>query len=154
MRTCIILALAVAVLSSVPVYAGGAHKGACKGDVGAEAAKMASHGWLGIEKEQNASGAYVVKAVVPGSPAEKAGFQKGDVLVAMNGIRLADDNMEALKAAKKDLAVGKQVAYTVQRGGAERTLQATLAPVPREVLAKWVGEHVLDAHATTAVAQN
>jgi hypothetical protein len=44
------------------------------------------------------------------------------------------------------------VTYTVARAGREQSLEATLAEVPRDVLAKWLGEHVLDHHAPTAVA--
>lgn len=155
MRTASILTLGL-LLSSAPVaFAGGDHaKGGCKGDIQSEAASMASRGWIGLETDKDASGAYVVKGVVAGSPAEKAGFQKGDVLLALNGIRFAEANQEDLKAAKKAMVPGKQVAYTVKRAGAEKSLTATMVAVPRDVLAKWVGEHVLDAHASVAVAQN
>lgn len=156
MRTVTILALG-AILSATPVLAGGNHAkggGGCKGDVSAEAAKIAGHGWLGIKTEKSAGGAWSVKSVAPGSPAEKAGFQTGDVLLALNGVRFGEENKEAVMQVKKSLSVGKQATYTVKRGGAERTLQATLAEVPREVLAQQIGEHVLDAHMSVAVAQN
>ena len=87
--------------------------------------------------------------VKAGSPAEKAGFQKGDVLVAFNGIALTDENKEALKKAKMQNAVGKQVTYTISRAGSERQIAATLAKVPEEVLAEWEKEY----DRTVAVAQ-
>lgn len=99
--------------------------------------EKARHGWLGLDVEKNASSGYVVTGVAAGSPAEKAGFQKGDVLVAFNGIALTDDNKEALKKAKMQNAVGRQVTYTISRGGAQRQIAATLAEVPKEVLAQW-----------------
>ena len=75
--------------------------------------------------------------------------------MALNGIRFGDEsNKEALKAAKKAMAPGKQVSYTVQRAGQEKKLTATLAPVPQDVLAQWIGNHMM-AHAnSTAIAQN
>jgi S1-C subfamily serine protease len=111
--------------------------------------EKARHGWLGLDVEKNASGAYVVTGVAANSPAAQSGFQKGDVLVAFNGIALTDANKEALKAAKKQNAVGRQVTYTISRGGAERQIAATLAEVPAEVLAKWEKEY----DTTVAVAQ-
>lgn len=136
--------------------AGGDHH--CDTDVqaclNARAAKLASHGWLGIETEKNeARHAYAVTTVVPGSPAEKAGFRQGDILVALGGVRIAEGNHEALKKVKSTLGVGKQATYTVERDGRELRLTATLAPVPREVLARWVGEHMLEHHVTTEIAQ-
>lgn len=117
------------------------------------AKKYASHGYLGIETEKNAAGVYAVSKIAPGSPAEKAGFQKGDVLVALNGARFGDDNKEAVKKAKSQLAPGKAATYTVTRGGSEKQLTATLSTVPREVLAQWVGEHVV-SHTADQVASN
>lgn len=115
--------------------------------------KYAAHGYLGIETEKNAAGLYAVSKIAPGSPAEKAGFQKGDVLVALNGARFGDDNKEAVKKAKSALGPGKAATYTVTRGGSEKQLTATLSAVPREVLAQWVGEHVV-SHSPEQVASN
>ena len=155
MRSTVALVAFALFLSLAPhAFAGGGDHGKCNGDVKTEAASMASHGWLGLETEKGANGAYVVKDVVAGSPAEKAGFWKGDVMVAMNGVRFARATHEDMMAAKKNLVPGKQVSYTVKRDGAERNLTATMVQVPREVLAQWVGEHVLDAHTNVAVAQN
>ena len=117
------------------------------------AKKYAQHGYLGIETEKNAAGAYAISKVAPGSPAEKAGFQKGDVLVALNGARFGEDNSEAVKKAKSALGPGKAATYTVTRGGSEKQLTATLSAVPREVLAQWVGEHVV-SHSAVQVATN
>lgn len=110
--------------------------------------EKAKHGWLGLDVEKSASG-YEVTKVAAGSPAEKAGFQKGDVLVAFNGIALTDANKDALKKAKMQNAVGRQVTYTISRGGSERQIAATLAKVPEEVLAEWEKEY----DTTVAVAQ-
>lgn len=106
----------------------------------ASVAEMAKHGWLGVELDKNASG-YVVTGVTAGSPAAQAGFQKGDVLVAFNGIALNDANKEALKKAKMGVSVGSKVTYTVSRAGAQRQVTATLAEVPPHVLAQWEKEY-------------
>lgn len=116
------------------------------------AEKMASSGWLGIEKEKDANGNIVVKAITAGGPAAAAGFRVGDVLVALNGVNLKDADPAAMTKAKASMGVGKAVTYTVARGGSQQQLTATLGPVPDDVLAQWVGHHVLDNHTTVAVA--
>lgn len=112
--------------------------------------KLAKKGWLGIETEKTAAG-YAVSSVAAGSPAERAGFRVGDVLLGINGVRFGEENKEAVAKVKSTLAPGSAVAYTVQRAGAERTVNATLGEVPRDVLAQWLGEHVLE-HTAVAVA--
>lgn len=145
-----LLALALTLALAPMAFAGGekcAHQTAAAHKE--KAAQLAAKGWLGLKTEKDAAGAYRVAAVKPGSPAAQAGFRAGDVLVAMNGVALTDANKAALKKAKANLGVGKQVSYTVRRGGAEQTLSATLAPVPDEVLAEWMKEE----EASTQVAQ-
>lgn len=105
-----------------------------------KAAELAARGWLGLATAKDEAGVVAVEAVEPGSPAEAAGFRAGDVLVAMNGVALTAENKEALKKAKSGLGVGKQVTYTVRRGAETRQIAATLAPVPAEVLARWMAK--------------
>ena len=114
--------------------------------------KLAHAGWLGIETDKNDKGLVTVKAVTAGSPAVAAGFQAGDVLVAINGVEISDANKEALMAAKKSLVAGSQGSYTVLRQGAKKNLTATLVAPPRTVLAQWIGEHMLSDHVTAQVA--
>lgn len=140
-KTVSLLALALTLALSAAAFAGGEN---CDKAAHSRKAKLAAHGWLGIETDHGAQGATTVVQVASGSPAEKAGFRKGDVLVAMNGVALKAENKAKLKEAKAGCAVGKTVTYTIQRGGAQQTLTATLAPVPEEVLAKWVAAEEAD----------
>ena len=118
-------------------------------------ADLRAHGWVGLELDKSEAGALSVKRVVPGSPAEAAGFQAGDALLAMNGVRYADEkSKEALMAVRKTMAPGKNVTYTISRGGYEKKVTATLAEVPNEVLAQHIGSHMLDHAAPMAVAKN
>lgn len=93
-----------------------------------------------------------ITAVVPDSPAEAAGFQAGDVLVALNGIALSEENHEALKKAKRSFAPARSVTYTVKRAGAKQQLAVTLGHVPAKVMAEWIGQHMLEHHTTAVVA--
>jgi S1-C subfamily serine protease len=116
------------------------------------AEKYASAGWLGIETAKSDQGVVTIKGVTDGSPAEAAGFQAGDVLLAINGVEISEANKEALKAAKKSLVAGGEGRYTVLRHGAKKTLTAKLVAPPRSVMAQWIGEHMLEGHAAAQVA--
>lgn len=118
------------------------------------ATKMKTYGWVGVELERdNESGTLTVLKVVPGSPAEAAGIQHGDTLYALNGVRIIKDNEEALTKARKEWKPGQSVTYTIHRGGAERQVTLTLAPMPADVLARYIGEHMLE-HAGADLAAN
>ena len=149
---------AVVVAIAPAVVAGGDHYKCTKATqecLNEMAASMKNSGWVGIELDKSDDGTMVIKKVVAGSPAEQAGFREGDLVLALNGIRFADEsNKEALKAAKKAMAPGKPVTYTVQRAGQEKKLTATLAPVPQEVLANWIGNHMMAHVNNAAIAQN
>ena len=138
-----LLVLAFVLILSTAAFAGGEK---CARDAKAASAhhdrkaELAAHGWLGLKTAKEDSGGYRVTAVTEGSPAAQAGFRTGDVLLALNGVALTDANHEAVHKAKGECAVGKQVAYKVRRDGAEKTITATLAPVPDAVLAEWMAE--------------
>ena len=70
----------------------------------------------------------LVDEVVEGSPADRAGFHRGDVIV-----RLDDRQIEAVEdlfAELRDHEPGETVSLTVIRDGDERTLEVTLGDVP------------------------
>ena len=117
-------------------------------------AKMKEKGWLGVDTEKTSSGHYRVTKVHWDSPAYAAGFQKGDVLVALNGIELTKANKEKLVKAKKSMKPGKSAKYTVERSGEKQKLAVTFGDVPFAVMAEWVGHHMLEHHAGVQIAQN
>lgn len=123
------------------------------------AQNLKNKGWVGIELDQDEeSGKMTVTRVVPESPAEAAGMQKGDVLLAMNGIELSEENKDKTYAAMKKMKPGKQVTYTVDRAGCchkkggEAQVAVTLGEIPDTLMAEWLGRHMLD-HAVIEVAQ-
>ncbi|MBI4968270.1 MAG: DegQ family serine endoprotease [Rhodospirillales bacterium] len=64
----------------------------------------------------------------PGGPAEKAGFKKGDLVVAVNG--RAVENSEALRFRIATLPVNENAQFTVRRGGKETLLTAKMTAPP------------------------
>src|SRR5262249_39205324 len=116
------------------------------------AANLKNSGWIGVELDVNEdTGARVVKKVVPGSPAENAGIQVGDVLVSLNGTKLAKGNEAAIQKTKKDMEPGQTVTYVISRNGLDKKVELTLAPMPTDVMAAYIGQHMLE-HANAQVA--
>ncbi len=74
-------------------------------------------------KLADVSGA-LVSGVEPGSAAARAGLRQGDVIIALNGEKLADNNM--LRNRVAGTKPGSTVALEILREGRKETLQATL----------------------------
>ena len=83
--------------------------------------------YLGVEVKDAEGGAEVVN-VTTGSPAEDAGFQKGDLITAVDGEPI--DQRQELPKVVASHAAGDEIEVTVERGGSEKTLTATVAENP------------------------
>jgi C-terminal processing protease CtpA/Prc len=112
-------------------------------------ASLKTTGWVGIEYDNSSmsKGGYEILKVVKGSPAEKAGLQPGDIMMALNGVRFAKDNSAALDQARKGWKPCQSVTYTIKREGVDREITLTLAPMPADVMARWIGEHMKEHEA-------
>lgn len=116
--------------------------GECMAQFGA----MRDRPWLGVSIERDSlTGARRVVALVPGSPADKAGVKPGDVIEKLGGV---DPQLWfAGKAGwKSDWKDGQQAAITVKREGRTRSLEMGLGHISEETLAEIIGVHVLEAH--------
>lgn len=63
-------------------------------------------------------------AVIPGSPADKAGLQENDIILEVNGTRIGEDN--TLTRLLKDKNAGDQLELKVYHWGEEKMLRVTL----------------------------
>jgi len=68
--------------------------------------------------------------VTPNSPAQKAGLEKGDIILDINGKPV--NNSAELRMHVSLMAPGTKVNVKVFRDGAEKTLPLTLAEMPTE----------------------
>lgn len=145
--------LLLLVTLAAPVWAGDEHE-KCSMETQACLNKMSEYlktsGWVGIEMDWDKDLAkYRIKRVVPESPAQTAGIKSGDILFAMYGIEFNEDNSKKLKQARKDWTPGQEVVYTVKRNGYDKEISLTLAPMPADVMAQWIGNHMME-HAELA----
>jgi serine protease Do len=95
-----------------------------------------SRGWLGVQIQsltpdmaasigvKNAKGA-IVASVVDDSPASKAGFRQGDIVLSLNGSDV-DDNKDLTRKVA-GLRVGEKAQFGILRDGQKYTLNATIA---------------------------
>ena len=118
-----------------------------------EMAQAKTRGWLGIDADVTEEGAWLVKSVVPNSPASMAGIQAGDVLYALNGVTINEANHDKIYAMKKDLKPGSAVTYTVKRGDKQTQLAVTLGTMPDKVYQAMFAEHMKE-HDEVASAKN
>ena len=96
-------------------------------------------GWLGIQIQQvtldlarslglsSAAGAVVAK-VAAGSPAASAGFEKGDVILSVNGRDIRQ--MRELPLVVAEMPIGQMVAVTVWRRNTALTLRPIIMEMP------------------------
>ena len=82
-------------------------------------------GGAGIAKTSTTNGSPPIQ---PGSPADKAGLQPGDIITAVNGTHVADVNQFVATIA--NYAPGTTVNLTVNRGGSNKTIKLTLGSQP------------------------
>lgn len=90
-----------------------------------------NRGMLGIVLEGDGE-RLEIASVTPGSPAEEAGVEAGDVLVAVNGEPVDAGNGKAsgrtaVPAGLRELSVGDEVTLTLSRDGSEREVAVTAA---------------------------
>jgi len=150
-----IIALAIAVLIAVPAIAGEeGHKCGQEAQTCLDymASNLKNRGWAGVEMGMNESGAYAVTRVYDDTPAEAAGVKVGDVLVAIRGIALSEENQAQLAKFEAEMLPGANFDYTLSRKGKSREISLTLTDMPQDVLTAMVGKHLIDQHTTVAVA--
>ena len=107
-----------------------------------------SRGWLGVSIRnftdefaealdvENGTGA-LVGDVSDGSPADKAGIRRSDVIIKLNGVDIKDANQLTRSVGR--LRVGSQNEFVVLRRGKELTLNVTIAERTDTALAALTG---------------
>ena len=113
---------------------------------------LENRGWVGIEVDDEGGIAQMfVSNVVEDSPADKAGFNRGDLLIAVNGVVFAESNKKKIRDIQYAMKAGDDVVYLVGRRRAKKELRVELGPLPDTVIAQQIGEHMMD-HAEVKVA--
>jgi putative serine protease PepD len=92
--------------------------------------KPVKHSYVGVDLSQSStSGGAQIQAVQPGSPADSAGLQAGDVVTAINGKSIG--STEQFIETVDNYAPGQKITLTVKRGGGTQDIQLTLGTRPQ-----------------------
>jgi putative serine protease PepD len=92
------------------------------------AGKKVQHSYVGVELSASSAGGAQISAVQPGSPAQSAGLQAGDVITAIDGKTVA--STDAFIATIDTYAPGRTVTLTVHRSGQTKQIQVKLGVRP------------------------
>jgi predicted metalloprotease with PDZ domain len=87
---------------------------------------------LGIGTMQDSTGAIVITQVVPGSSAQEAGLQRGDVLLELSDIAVADPQFGPKFRQRMAKSEGAPLPIKVRRGAQTLTLTGKVRLVARE----------------------
>jgi membrane-associated protease RseP (regulator of RpoE activity) len=111
------------------LYAAGVFTGGGSSNAAAAASQTSSDqsAWLGAQIVQSSDGP-TIASVIAGSPAEKAGLQRGDVIKAVDGTSVSD--VQAVRNALKDKKPGDTVTVSITRNGNAQGVTATLEAPP------------------------
>ncbi len=85
---------------------------------------------LGLKETEGA----LVSGIETNSPADKAGFKRGDLITGMNGNKITD--VTALRNMVASMAPGTKVDFNIIRGGKELTITATLGEYREKKIVK------------------
>jgi predicted metalloprotease with PDZ domain len=94
--------------------------------------------WIGIEFKKGEEGRYTIRNVIPGSPAEKAGLELDDVVIAFDDRAVGPGGpAEAVSAHKP----GEVVHVLVMRLGRIQELSLTIGSNPHATYSLKPAEH-------------
>lgn len=112
--------------------------------------QLKAKGWVGIELDRHDDGTLAITRVLPASPAEAAGLQAGDRILALNGVSYATDDRAAMKNAYAAMVPDNTITYTIDRGGKSLEVDVRLARLPEHIRAQWIALHLVDGHSRQA----
>lgn len=85
--------------------------------------------YLGVRGQSTEKG-YVIQELETGGPADRAGLQAGDRIIAIAGVQ--PDALEGIALELNRHEIGETIPVRVQRGGRQIDLQVTLEERPRD----------------------
>lgn len=103
---------------------------------------MKTRPWLGVEVDRDsATGVMTVATVRPGGAADRAGLKPGDVLEQIDGTPPQD-----WFAGRAGWKTNGDIPLAVLRDGRVQKRSVTIEHMPADMLARIVGEHMLEGH--------
>lgn len=95
----------------------------------------------------------VIRAVLPDSPAARAGLRAGDRFIAVNGQSLEEASASQFKEVLAGARQTGKLWMIIQRRGAYMKVEGRLEPYPKEYVDKVVSGHLQQSHTAAAGGQ-
>lgn len=109
--------------------------------------------YLGATIEERNPG-LVIKSVIAGGPAARAGLRPGDRLIAVNGKSLTRSTTREFKQIIADARETGRLWIILARAGAYARIEARLEPYSKEQLNKIVAAHLAQSHVPASGSQH
>ncbi|MCI0433809.1 MAG: PDZ domain-containing protein [Gemmatimonadetes bacterium] len=129
------------ILSSTIVIALAAGAAGATAQVTRVLPERSQRGWLGISYEVTtvrtngaARQTLVIQEVIDDSPAQRAGVEAGDTILAVNDIRATEELMRSLSSS---IAPGDEVRLRVRRDGRDQQLSVRAGQWPNDIPFEW-----------------
>lgn len=97
--------------------------------------RKVTRGWLGIRMRKVRERIHV-RGVVPSSPAQRGGLQRGDIITKYKGKEVNDFRQLQFQIAES--LVGEKAKITVIRDGQQKTLEVSIGEIPPRHVERWV----------------
>ena len=95
----------------------------------------------------------VINKVVPDSPAERAGIEVGDRVIAVNGRSLTQATAREYKQVLAEARGNGRVWMIIWRRGAYKRFETRLEPYTKDQIEKIIAAHLSQSHPVAAGAQ-
>ena len=109
--------------------------------------------YLGATIEEHNPG-LVIKSVISGGPAARAGLRAGDRLIAVNGKSVTRATTREFKQIIADARENGRLWIILARRGAYARVEARLEPYSKQQLDKIVAAHLAQSHAPASGSQH
>ena len=103
--------------------------------------RMKERPWLGVSMERDSASRFVIQAVEPKSPSERAGVRPGDILNGIEGKPPAD-----WFAGKAGWKSGEVANIEVTRHDRAVALKLKFEAIPEAIFARIIGVHMIEGH--------
>jgi predicted metalloprotease with PDZ domain len=109
--------------------------------------------YLGATIEDHNPG-LIIKSIEPDSPAERAGLESGDRLIAVNGKPMTHASAREFKQILAGARETGGLFIIIARGRRYTKVDAKLEPYTKDVIAKIISAHMAQSHPATANGQH
>ncbi|MDE0298935.1 MAG: trypsin-like peptidase domain-containing protein [Candidatus Poribacteria bacterium] len=97
--------------------------------------RKVTRGWLGVRMSKVREGIRI-RGVIPSSPAERGGLQRGDIITLYKDAEVAEPRQLQFLIAES--LVGEKAEITILRNGQHKTVEIAIGEIPPHLVERWI----------------